>query len=231
MLPFNYRRHRFPPEIIQHAIWLYLRFTLSYRDVEELLAERGLDISYETVRRWVLKFGPSIARRLRARRPRPSDRWHLDEMVVRIAGVRMYLWRAVDDEGEVLDMLVQRRRDTRSALRLMRKLLKKQGFGPKILVTDKLRSYAAAVRHLRLICRHEQGFRENNRAENSHQPVQRRERKLQRFKSARSAQRFLSMHGAVHNTFNFQRHLISRSTLRIFRAEAAAEWQGAVAAA
>jgi DDE domain len=105
MAPLSYRRHRFPPEIIQHAIWLYLRFTLSYRDVEELLAERGLDISYETVRRWVLKFGPVIARRLRQRRPRPSDRWHLDEMVVRIAGERMYLWRAVDDEGEVLDKL------------------------------------------------------------------------------------------------------------------------------
>jgi transposase-like protein len=130
-----YRRHRFPAEIIQHAIWLYLRFTLSYRDVEELLAERGLDISYETVRRWVLKFGPAIARRLRRRRPRPSDRWHLDEMVVRIAGKRMYLWRAVDHEGEVLDMLVQRRRDSRAALRLMRKLLKKQGFTPKLLVT------------------------------------------------------------------------------------------------
>src|SRR5215469_5176512 len=112
MASLCYRRHRFPPEVIQHAIWLYLRFTLSYRDVEELLAERGLDISYETVRRWVLKFGPAIARRLRQRRPRPSDRWHLDEMVVLIAGQRMYLWRAVDDEGEVLDMLVQRRRDT-----------------------------------------------------------------------------------------------------------------------
>jgi putative transposase len=114
MAPFSYRRHRFPPEIIQHAIWLYLRFTLSYRDVEELLAERGLDISYETVRRWVLKFGPGIARRLRRRRPRPSDRWHLDEMVVRIAGERMYLWRPIDHEGEVLDMLVQRRRDTQA---------------------------------------------------------------------------------------------------------------------
>jgi transposase-like protein len=148
MAPLCYRRHRFPPEIIQLAIWLYLRFTLSYRDVEELLAERGLDISYETVRRWVLKFGPTIARRLRQRRPRPSDRWHLDEMVIRIAGVRMYLWRAVDHEGEVLDMLVQRRRDTRAALRLMRKLLKKQGFPPKLLVTDKLRSYASAFRQL-----------------------------------------------------------------------------------
>src|SRR5215470_2035832 len=114
MAPLCYQRHRFPPEIIQHAIWLYLRFTLSYRDVEELLAERGLDISYETVRRWVLKFGPAIARRLRQRRPRPSNSWHLDEMVVHIAGKRMYLWRAVDDEGEVLDMLVQRRRDSRS---------------------------------------------------------------------------------------------------------------------
>src|SRR4051812_46761831 len=157
MAPLSYRRHRFPPAIIQHAIWLYLRFTLSYRDVEELLAERGLDISYETVRRWVLKFGPAIARRMRQRRRRPSDRWHLDEMVVRIAGKRMYLWRAVDDEGEILDMLVQRRRDTRSALRLMRKLLKKQGFVPKLLVTDKLRSYASAARHLRLTCRHERG--------------------------------------------------------------------------
>src|SRR5205814_6925978 len=122
--------------------------TLSYRDVEELLAERQLDISYESVRSWVLKFGPTIARRLRQGRPRPSDRWHLDEMVIRIAGVRMYLWRAVDHEGEVLDMLVQRRRDTRAALRLMRKLLKKQGFSPKLLVTDKLRSYASAFRIL-----------------------------------------------------------------------------------
>ena len=132
MAPLSYRRHRFPPEVIQQAIWLYLRFTLSYRDVEELLAERGLDVSYETVRRWVLKFGPLIAQRLRQRRPRPSKRWHLDEMVVRIAGQRMYLWRAVDDEGEILDMLVQRRRDTRAALRLMRKLLKKQGLRAEI---------------------------------------------------------------------------------------------------
>src|SRR2546423_9035262 len=184
MALLSYRRHRFPPEIIQHAVWLYLRFTLSYRDVEELLAERGLDISYETVRRWVLKFGPGIARRLRQRRPRPSGRWHLDEMVMRIAGERMYLWRAVDHESEVLDMLVQHRRDTRAALRLMRKLLKKQGFAPKLLVTDKLRSYAAAFRRLRLTCPHEQGLRKNNRAENSHQAVRRRERKQQRFKSA-----------------------------------------------
>ena len=223
MTLLSYRRDRFPPEIIQHAIWLYLRFTLSYRDVEELLAERGVEISYETVRRWVLKFGPVIARRLRSRRPQPSDRWHLDEMVVRIAGKRMYLWRAVDHESEVLDMLVQRRRDSRAALRLMRKLLKKQGFAPKLLVTDKLGSYASAFRRLGLSCPHEQELRKNNRAENSHQVVRRGERKLQRFKSARSAQCFLSMHAAVHNTFNLQRHLVSRSTLRIFRAEAAAQ--------
>jgi len=227
----SYRRHRFPAPIIQHAIWLYLRFTLSYRDVEDLLAERGLDVSYETVRRWVLKFGPGIARRLRRSRPSPSDRWHLDEMVVRIAGKRMYLWRAVDHEGEVLDMLVQRRRDKRAALRLMRKLLRKQGFAPKLLVTDKLSSYGSAFRHLRLTCPHEQGIRKNNRPENSHPAVRRRERKMQRFKSAGSAQRFLSIHAAVHNTFNLQRHLISRSTLRTFRAEATAEWQAAVGAA
>jgi transposase-like protein len=231
MATLPYRRHRFPPGIIQHAIWLYLRFTLSYRDVEELLAERGLDVSYETVRRWVLKFGPIVACRLRQRRPRPSDRWHLDEMVVRIASRRMYLWRAVDHEGEILDMLVQRHRDKRAALRLMRKLLKKQGFARKLLVTDKLGSYRAAFRQLRLACPHEQGLRKNNRVENSHEAVRRRERKMQRFKSAGSAQRFLSIHAAVHNTFNFQRHLISRSTLRTFRAEARVDWEAVVAIA
>ena len=125
MPPISYARHRLPPEVIQYAVWLYLRFTLSHRDVEDLLAERGLDISYGTVRRWVLKFGSAIARRLRQRRPKPSPRWHLDEMAVRIAGERMYLWRAVDDEGEVLDVLAQRRRDKAAARRLVRKLLKK----------------------------------------------------------------------------------------------------------
>jgi putative transposase len=138
MAPISYRRHRFPPVVIQHAVWLYLRFTLSYRDVEELLAERGLDISNESVRSWVLKFGPAIARGLRACRPRPSDRWHLDEMVVRIAGRQMYLWRAVDHEGEVLEILVQRRRDRSAAVKLMRKLLRKQGFAPTRVTTDKL---------------------------------------------------------------------------------------------
>ena len=231
MQPISYDRHRFPPEVIRHAIWLYARFTLSYRDVEELLAGRGFDVSYETVRRWVLKFGPAFARNLRRLRPRPADTWHLDEMVVSIRGRRMYLWRAVDSEGEILDLLVQPRRDTAAALRLMRKLLRKQGYAPRVLVTDRLRSYAAARRHLGLCARHEQGLRKNNRAENSHQVVRRRERKMQRFKSAASAQRFLSMHAPVHNTFDLQRHLVSRRTLRLFRAEAALAWQVATMAA
>ncbi len=204
MAEISYRRHRFPPVVIQHAVWLYLRFTLSYRDVEELLAERGLDISYESVRSWVLKFGPMIARRLRQVRPRPSDRWHLDEMVVRIAGKRMYLWRAVDHEGEILDVLVQRRRDRGAAVKLMRKLMRKQGFAPKRVVTDKLRSYGAAFQHFRLYCHHEQGLRQNNRAENSHQVVRRRERKMQQFKSARSAQRSSACTplSTTHSTFS-----------------------------
>src|SRR5215212_3803334 len=150
MPPISYARHWFPPVVIQYAIWLYLRFTLSYRDVEDLLAERGLEVSYETVRRWVLKFGPAIARRLRQQRPKPSPRWHLDEMEVRIGGERVYLWRAVDDEGEVLDVLVQRRRDKRAALRLMRKLLRKQGFAPTVVIKDKLRSYGAAFTEIGL---------------------------------------------------------------------------------
>src|SRR5258707_6365729 len=157
--------------------------------------------------------------------------WHLDEMVVRIAGQRMYLWRAVDHEGEILDVLLQGRRDRRAAVKLMRKLLRKQGFAPKRVTTDQLRSYDAALRLLGLGCHHEQGLRQNNRAENSHQVVRRRERKMQRFKSPASAQRFLSMHAAVHNALNLQRHLVSRSTLRIFRSEAAAQWRTATIAA
>jgi putative transposase len=202
---------------------LYLRFTLSYRDVEELLAERGLDVSYETIRRWVLKFGPTCARNLRRLRPRPNDIWHLDEMVISIQGRRMYLWRAVDSEGEILDILMQPRRDTAAALKLMRKRLKKQGFAPGILVTDKRRSYGVARRELGPSAHHEQGLRKNNRAESSHQAVRRRERKMQDFKSPGSAQRFLSIHSAVHHTCYVQRHLISRKTLRLFRAEAAAQ--------
>jgi putative transposase len=231
MTTISFARHQFPLAIIRHAVWLYVRFTLSYRDVEDLLAERGLDVSYETVRRWVLKFGPLFARELRHRRHRPTSQWHLDEMaIVVIGGKRFWLWRAVDDEGEVLDLLVQRRRDKNAAVRLMRKLLKKQGFPPNVLVTDKLRSYGAARSEMRLSARHEQGLRKYNRAENSHQPVRRRERKMQRFKSPGSAQRFLSVHAAVHNTFNVQRHLTSRNTLRLLRGEAFQTWRAATAA-
>jgi putative transposase len=230
MTTISFARHQFPPAIIRHTVWLYLRFTLSYRDVEDLLAERGLDVSYESVRRWVLKFGPLFARELRRRRHRPTSRWHLDEMAVLIGGKQFWLWRAVDDEGEVLDLLVHRRRDKNAAVKLMRKLLKKQGFAPDVLVTDKLRSYSAAKAALGLSARHEQGLRKNNRAENSHQPVRRRERKMQRFKSPGSAQRFLSNHAAVHNTFNVQRHLTSRATLRVLRGEALQTWRAANAA-
>src|SRR5271169_696785 len=154
MTTISFARHQFPSEVIRHAVWLYFRFTLSFRDVEDLLAERGVDVSYETVRRWVLKFGPLFARR---RRHRPTSRWHLDEMAVLIAGRRFWLWRAVDDEGEVLDLLVQRRRDARAAAKLMRKLLKKQGFTPDVLTTDKLRSYAATKSEIGLSARHDQG--------------------------------------------------------------------------
>ena len=230
MTTISFARHQFPPDIIRHAVWLYLRFTLSFRDVEDLLAERGLDVSYETIRRWVLKFGRLFARELRRRRRRPTSQWHLDEMAIVIGGRRFWLWRAVDDEGEVLDLLVQRRRDARAAAKLMRKLLRKQGFAPKTLVTDKLRSYGAAKTQLGLSARHEQGLRKNNRAENSYLPVRRRERKMQRFKSPGSAQRFLSVQAAVHNTFSVQRHLVSRNTLRILRGEALQNWRAATAA-
>ena len=231
MQPISYARHQFPPEVIRHATWLYLRFTLSYRDVDELLAERGLDVSYETVRRWVIKFGPAFARNLRRARPRPSAQWHLDEMAVVIGGKRLWLWRAVDREGEILDVLVQPHRDRTAALRLMRKLLRKQGYAPDVLVTDRLATYSCAWRQLGMRARHEQGLHKDNRAENSHQVVRRRERKMQRFKSTASAQRFLSAHSAVYNTFNLQRHLISRRTLRLFRAEAEEQWVSARAAA
>src|SRR3954469_19931290 len=150
MTVLSYVGYRFPRDIIQRAVWIYLRFTLSFRDVEELLAERGLTITYESIRRWVLTFGPVIARELRARRPKPHSRWHLDEVFVRIGGKLMYLWRAVDAEGEVLDVLVQAKRDKRAAQKLMRKLLKKQGTAPHAWVTDKCPTYGAALRELKL---------------------------------------------------------------------------------
>ena len=231
MQKISYAGYRFPPEIIEQAIWLYLRFTLGFRDVEDLLAERGILVSYETVRRWVNHFGPMIAADLRKRRPKPYSVWHLDEVYLKIAGRMVYLWRAVDAEGEVLDVLVQSKRDKRAALKLMRKLLKKYGFVPDRMITDDLRSYGAAARALGIESRHERGQWRNNRAENSHQPTRRRERKMQRFKSRGSAQRFLSTHAAVYNTFNLQRHLTTQRTHRAFRAAAMSTWREAAAAA
>ena len=184
MRPISFKRHRFPADVIRHAVWLYFRFTLSIRDVEELLAQRGVEVSREAVRCWVNKFGPLIAANLRRRRGPPTGRWHLDEMVVKIGGKRMYLWRAVDDEGEVLDVLVQKRRNKEAALKLLRKLLRNQGIHPETITTDKLASYRAAARELGLTSRHRPGgMRENNRVENSHLAIRRRERKQQKFKS------------------------------------------------
>src|SRR5277367_3431064 len=170
MTKITYSGYRFPPEIIHQAIWLYLPFTLSFRDIEDLLAERGIAVSYETVRRWVNHFGPMIAAHLRKRRPKPHATWHLDEVYLKIDGRMVYLWRAVDAEGEVLDLLIQTRRNKQAALKLMRKLLKKYAFVPDKLVTDDLRSYRAAAADLGLAGRHDRGRWRNNRAENSHQP-------------------------------------------------------------
>jgi transposase-like protein len=231
MRPISFKRHRFPPDVIRYAVWLYFRFTLSVRDVEELLAQRGIEVSREAVRCWVIKFGPLIAANLRRRRLPPTGRWHLDEMVVKISGQRMYLWRAVDDEGEVLDVLVQKRRNKAAALKLLRRLLKNQGIHPEVIVTDGLASYPAAMGILGCKDRHHPGrLRDNNRVENSHLVIRRRERKQQKFKSQGSAQRFLSSHGPIYNTFNIQPHLISRPGLRTLRAGAHQAWAAATAA-
>lgn len=205
---------------------------MNLRDVEDLLAERGIDVSYETIRCWTIKFGPAFASNLKRRLTLPTGRWHLDEMMVKIRGHRMWMWRAVDDEGEVLDVLVQKRRNKAAALKLLSKLLKNQGVRPEKIVTDGLASYRAALTILDCVDRHRPGrLRDNNRVENSHLPVRRRERKMQRFKSQGHAQRFVSTHGPVYNSFNVQRHLISRSTLRTLRNAANDAWTAATAAA
>jgi putative transposase len=174
--PDPHYRHRFPAEIIGHAVWLYHVFSLSLRDVELILAERGIVVSYETVRRWCMKFGPTFADRLRRRRPRPGDKWYLDEVFIRIQGVQHYLWRAVDQDGVVLDILVQARRDATAAKRFLRRLLKGLQYVPRVIVTDKLRSYGVAQRQLLPAIEHRQSRYLNNRAENSHRPTRRRER-------------------------------------------------------
>src|SRR6202165_2372969 len=204
----SYHRYRFPPEIISHAVWLYHRFCLSFRDTEDLLAQRGITVSYEAIRQWCQRFGPAYARILRRRQGRLGDTWHLDELFVTIQGRQQYLWRAVDQDGDVIDILVQPRRDRYAYERFFRKLLKGQSRAPRRLITDKLRSYSAAHRRVMPSVVHSTQQYENNRAEVSHQPTRQRERQMQRFKSTAHAQQFLSVHGIVRNLFGVGRHLL-----------------------
>ena len=223
--PDPHYRHRFPAEIISQAVWLYHVFSLSLRDVELLLAERGVVASYETIRRWCKKFGQTFAGRLRRRRPRPGDKWYLDEVFIRIQGVQHYLWRAVDQEGVVLDILVQPRRDAKAAKRFFRRLLKGLQYVPRVIVTDKLRSYGVAQRKLLPKAEHRQSRYLNNRAENSHRPTRRRERQMQRFKSPEQANDFLSAHAFIYGHFHPRRHLLAASTYRALRTEAFNVWK------
>ena len=222
--PPSYAGHRFPAEIISHAVWLYFRFPLSLRHVDELLAARGVTVSHETVRQWGLKFGQGFANRIRRRLPSPGDKWHLDEVAVRIAGVQHWLWRAVDQDGFVLDILIQSRRNKDAAKRLLRKLLKRQCRAPRVMVTDKLASYGAAKREIMPGVEHRQHKGLNNRAENSHQPTRRRERQMKRFKSPRQAQRFLSVHAQVGNLFHLRRDHLPAVQYRAARAQAFQTW-------
>jgi putative transposase len=229
--PISYKRHRFPPEIIAHAVWLYFRFPLSLRLVEEMLLERGIVVSYETVRRWALKFGPAYARRLRRKTPSRRDIWHLDEALVTIAGKKHWLWRAVDQDGYVLDEIVQDRRNTKAAKRLLKRLLRKQGRPPRRMITDKLGSYSAARRQIMPEVEHRSHKGLNNRAENSHLPFRRRERVMQGFRSPRYLQRFVSVFSAVRNLFVPSRSGRSAPATRLHRLSAMAEWKAAAGVA
>ena len=220
-----YRRHRFPPEVISHAVWLYFRFPLSLRMVEDLLAARGIIVSHETVRCWAEKFGRIYANKIRRRAPQFGDKWHLDEVVISINGKRHWLWRAVDADGFVLDALVQSRRDRRAAEKLMRKLIRKQSRAPRVMITDKLGSYGAARAGMRMTFEHRQHRGLNNRAENSHLPTRRREKIMKRFKSARHLQRFVSIHDPIANLHNFPRQSFSSSDYRALRSEAMIAWR------
>ncbi len=221
----SYAGYRFPPDVISYVVWLYYRFPHSMRMVEELLAARGIELTYETVRRWSLKFGLGIARRIRSTALGRGDKWPLDEVVVTINGKKHWLWRAVDQHGAVLDVLVQSRRDRHAARRLMRKLLKKQGRAPRVLITDKLKSYAAANRDLGINVEHRQHKGLNNRAENSHQPTRVREKVMRRFKSARHLQRFASVHDQVGNLFMYCRNNTNAQQKREARDQAFEAWE------
>ncbi|MCG7522553.1 IS6 family transposase [Ruegeria sp. Ofav3-42] len=223
----NYKRHRFPSQIIAHAVWLYVRFNLSLREVEEMLLQRGIDVSYETIRRWAIKFGPQIARFLRRQQGRPDDVWHLDEVVVRISGRKYWLWRAVDQHGVVLDEILQPKRDKRAAKRLLRRLMKRLGFIPKRIITDKLRSYGAATREIAPRLEHWSHKGLNNRAENSHLPFRNRERAMQGYRSPGGLQRFVTTHSAVRNCVSAPTHRRTASTIRYHRLEAFDAWNAA----
>ena len=201
-------------------MWLYFRFPLSLRNVDEILAARGVVVSHETVRQWALKFGQGFANQIRCRLPQAGDKWHLDEVVVKIAGVKHWLWRAVDQDDIVLDILVQSRRDTQAAKRLLRKLLRKQARPPRVMITDKLASYGAAKREIMPGVAHRQHKGLNNRAENSHQPTRRRERQMKRFTSPRHAQRFLAAHDGINNLFHLRRHRRPAHQYRAARVQA-----------
>jgi putative transposase len=223
--PMSYKRHRFPPQIIAHAVWLYFRFPLSLRLVEEMLLERGIVVSYETIRRWGKKFGPAYARRLRRKPPRPTDIWHLDEVVITIAGKKHWLWRAVDEDGYVLDEIVQSRRDTKAAKRLLTRLMKKQGMAPKRIITDELPSYGAARRQVMPSVEHRSHKGLNNRAENSHLPLRKRERMMQGFRSVGGLQRFTLVFSAVRNLFVPLRPHQSALATHLHRLQAMAAWK------
>jgi putative transposase len=204
-----YKGHRFPVEIISHCVWSYFRFSLSFRDIEEMMAERGVVVCYETIREWCQKFGQSYAKRLRARRGHVGDRWHLDEVLLKIQGKLQYLWRAVDQDSDVLNFLVQSRRDKRAAKKFFRKLLKGLQYVPRAIITDKPRSYSAAKVEGMPSVEHQQQGRLNNRAENSHQPSRERERGMRGFKSPGHAQRFLSTFGVIASFLRPWRHLLA----------------------
>jgi putative transposase len=224
----TYKGHRFPPEIISHAVWLYHRFTLSFRDVEDLLAERGITVSYEAIRYWCIKFGPTYARSLRRKQGRLGDIWYVDEVFITIRGKSHYLWRAVDQDGDVIDILVTKRRDRQAAKRFFRKALKRQGQAPWQLVTDKLRTYRAAHREVFPSVVYRTGRYENNRAEVSHQHTREQERHMRGFKSPQQAQRFLSVHGLIQNLFRVGRHHLKAVHYRLLRGRAFSDWKEAI---
>jgi putative transposase len=222
----RYKKHRFPVETISHGVWLYYRFCLSYRDVEELLFVRGVIVTYEAIRKWCRKFGQQYANQLRRRRPRPGDKWHLDEVFLTINGERHYLWRAVDQEGSVLDILVQSRRNKQAAKKFFRKLLKGlTTYVPRVIITDKLKSYGAAKREVLPGVEHRQHRYLNNRAENPHQPTRQRERRMQGFKSPGQAQRFLAVYGPICQHFHPRRHRLASLTYRQEMQQRFATWQ------